>query len=378
MRDSARTGPGPQAGHATGRYVTQDTVSDPRPAETTEAIVRLQDLEALFASMSEGVVVLDRLGTVLHSNAEASRILGGTVSEIASRTATGEGCEAVTEDESPFPADELPAAVALRTGTAIKGVVVGVRAGPAERVWVVVNAVPLRHHQEAPPYAVVVTFTDISDHIRQKKLLETVNRRLANVLDGSNDGFWAWHIEDGTVEYSDRWAAIVGCRLEDIDSSIAGWRAMMHPDDLPGVLQAVRATLEGVTDRFDCEHRLRHHDGRWIWVLSRARIVERSREGRPITAAGTCTDIQIRRQNDAMLRASLADNQRLVKELRQALETVKTLSGMLPICCSCKKIRNDRGYWDHIDEYLERRTDVLFTHGMCPDCTQTHYPGLAE
>ncbi len=61
-------------------------------------------------------------------------------------------------------------------------------------------------------------------------------------------------------------------------------------------------------------------------------------------------------------------------ELRQALSEVKTLSGLLPICSHCKKIRDDGGYWSSVESYLLERTDASFTHGICPDCLSEHYP----
>ncbi len=58
------------------------------------------------------------------------------------------------------------------------------------------------------------------------------------------------------------------------------------------------------------------------------------------------------------------------KNLEDALREVRTLSGLLPICASCKKIRDDTGYWNQIEEYIIKRTDAQFTHGVCPDCAQ--------
>jgi AmiR/NasT family two-component response regulator len=62
------------------------------------------------------------------------------------------------------------------------------------------------------------------------------------------------------------------------------------------------------------------------------------------------------------------------KELQEALATVKTLSGLLPICAKCKKVRNDQGYWQHVEAYLREHSTVEFTHGLCPDCWQELYP----
>ncbi len=64
------------------------------------------------------------------------------------------------------------------------------------------------------------------------------------------------------------------------------------------------------------------------------------------------------------------------RELSQALANVKQLSGMLPICASCKKIRNDKGYWEQIEGYFCEHSEVEFSHGICPECTQKLYPDL--
>jgi PAS domain S-box-containing protein len=71
-----------------------------------------------------------------------------------------------------------------------------------------------------------------------------------------------------------------------------------------------------------------------------------------------------------------AENERekLLKELRKALENVKALSGLLPICASCKKIRDDKGYWNQIEHYIHTHSEAEFSHGLCPDCVIELYP----
>jgi hypothetical protein len=64
--------------------------------------------------------------------------------------------------------------------------------------------------------------------------------------------------------------------------------------------------------------------------------------------------------------------------LRQSIEKIRVLSGLLPICASCKKIRDDKGYWSQVETYIERHSDAQFTHGICPDCAQRMYPQLFE
>ncbi len=76
-------------------------------------------------------------------------------------------------------------------------------------------------------------------------------------------------------------------------------------------------------------------------------------------------------------KAAEHERERLVSELREALTEVKTLSGFLPICASCKNIRNDTGYWQQIESYLREHSDVEFTHGICPECVGKLYPEFA-
>jgi PAS domain S-box-containing protein len=69
------------------------------------------------------------------------------------------------------------------------------------------------------------------------------------------------------------------------------------------------------------------------------------------------------------------EKEKLLNELREALENVKALSGLLPICASCKKIRDDKGYWNQIEHYIRTHSEAEFSHGLCPDCVNKLYPG---
>jgi hypothetical protein len=64
----------------------------------------------------------------------------------------------------------------------------------------------------------------------------------------------------------------------------------------------------------------------------------------------------------------------IIAQLHKALEEVKTLSGFLPICASCKKIRDDKGYWNQIEAYISEHSEVEFSHGICPECIKKLYP----
>ncbi|HZC68031.1 MAG TPA: hypothetical protein VE201_05370 [Nitrospirales bacterium] len=68
----------------------------------------------------------------------------------------------------------------------------------------------------------------------------------------------------------------------------------------------------------------------------------------------------------------------LVRQLQDALANIKTLHGLLPICSSCKKIRDDHGYWNQLEIYIGTHTDAEFTHGLCPECIQKLYPDYSQ
>jgi PAS domain S-box-containing protein len=69
-----------------------------------------------------------------------------------------------------------------------------------------------------------------------------------------------------------------------------------------------------------------------------------------------------------------AEREKLIEDLQAALAQVRTLSGLLPICSCCKKIRDDKGYWTQIECYIRSHSQAEFSHGMCPECMNSHYP----
>ncbi len=68
----------------------------------------------------------------------------------------------------------------------------------------------------------------------------------------------------------------------------------------------------------------------------------------------------------------------LIQELRQKIEEIKTLRGLLPTCMHCHKIRDDDGYWERFERYISKHSEAIFSHGVCPECLQEHYPEAYE
>ena len=73
-----------------------------------------------------------------------------------------------------------------------------------------------------------------------------------------------------------------------------------------------------------------------------------------------------------------ADREKLIDKLQEALKKIKTLRGIIPICASCKKIRDDKGYWNRLESYIKEHSEANFSHGICPDCVKKLYPQLGH
>ena len=98
---------------------------------------------------------------------------------------------------------------------------------------------------------------------------------------------------------------------------------------------------------------------------------------KPVNAAGLydaidkCAATVLR---DRETRRYQEERERLIAELQEAVENVKTLSGLVPICSQCKKIRDDSGYWTQLEGYIQKHSDATFSHGICPECIEQYYP----
>jgi len=89
------------------------------------------------------------------------------------------------------------------------------------------------------------------------------------------------------------------------------------------------------------------------------------------------THKELKRENNERKKTQ-KEKDKLIVALQKALSEVKTLSGFLPICSSCKKIRDDKGYWNQIESYIRDHSEAQFSHSICPECAKKHYPELYE
>jgi HAMP domain-containing protein len=105
-------------------------------------------------------------------------------------------------------------------------------------------------------------------------------------------------------------------------------------------------------------------------------VLARSFNGMAEELGHTTTSIKTLEDEVALRKKSESEKEHLITELKEAIKQIGTLRGLLPICSYCKKIRDDKGYWNQIESYIQKHSEAEFSHGICPDCAKKHYPDI--
>ena len=331
----------------------------------------LRDSEERYRSVvtasGEGIVMRRADGTISAFNSSAERILGVTAEEVQNLSMDSRW-RTLKPDGTLLPAEERPNRVTLRTGRPQTDFVMGIQKPDESLTWVSVNCQPVAHDGAPLPYAVVTTYRDVTAQRQQAEELKQSRQRLADAIEGSNLGCWDWNAQTGQIRCDRLWPELLGYGPDELAPFHRDWVSLVHAEDSRRLKGVVLAHLKGRTPTLDTEYRMRGRDGSWRWIHTRGKAVEWDADGRVVRLVGTHADVTRRRDAEERLRDTVAANEKLVAELREALANVRTLTGLLPICAWCKKVRNDAGYWEKIEAYVCKHTDAQFTHGVCPEC----------
>jgi len=148
---------------------------------------------------------------------------------------------------------------------------------------------------------------DRAERLRAEVALRESQERYALAVRGANDGVWDWDLKANWLYLSDRWKSMLGYAEVDLGTRPDEWLDRVHPDDATKVKSQLDQHLQGRTPHFESEHRIRHKDGSWRWVLSRGTAVW-DPEGRPTRIAGSQTDVTARKEaEEALLRHAYFD-----------------------------------------------------------------------
>lgn len=132
--------------------------------------------------------------------------------------------------------------------------------------------------------------------------LKEKTKQLALVIDSTSAGIWDWQIQTGEVVFNERWAEIIGYTLAELfPCDVNTWMKFVHPDDFKHSGELLEQHWNGEKERYDCEARMKHKNGQWVWVLASGKTVEWHEDGKPKRMIGTHLDITERKNNEEML-----------------------------------------------------------------------------
>ncbi len=246
-----------------------------RLEDLTAQLTRAQGRYArLFETLPLGVVYHDAEGVIVAANPRAAETLGVAPDDLVGLRPQGEGWQAVHEDGSPFPGDDHPAVVALRTGRIVADVVMGVRhAVTGQRRWLSVTAVPDALDEHARPQRVYAMIEDVTDERRAADAARDRETLLGRLRDANVLGILIAD-EDRVTDANQAFLDIVGHTADDMASGGVDWRAITPPEWAPAderALAQLRRT--GACEPFEKE--LVHASGRRVPVLLGAAVVGR-------------------------------------------------------------------------------------------------------
>lgn len=210
---------------------------------------------------------------------------------------------------------------------------------------------------------------DITTRKRAEEALRESEERYRTVSEFSSDWVY-WQGPDRSLRYvSPACETITGYTTEEFERLPNLFEDVIHPDDLHLWRQRGHAALDGRSP-LPLEFRIVTKDGQVRWVSNISRTIH-SASGEYLGVRGSNRDITKQKRAEE-------EREELILDLQEALAKIKTLGGLLPICSVCKRIRDDKGYWNQIESYIQEHSEADFSHSICPECAKELYPGVFD
>ncbi|REL24962.1 PAS domain S-box protein [Rhodohalobacter sp. SW132] len=181
-------------------------------------------------------------------------------------------------------------------------------------VWMIDRGKVTERDSEGNVVRMTGTHVDISDIKELERQIKKSRERLKLTTNSANVGLWEWNPQTGDVVFDEIWARLVGYTIEELEPiSIETWNQLVHPDDLELFTETVERYFEGESDLYECEVRMRHKDGHWVWILDRGRSVEWNEHGESVRMVGTHVDITARKKKEE----ELEESERFLRETQR-------------------------------------------------------------
>jgi len=207
---------------------------------------------------------------------------------------------------------------------------------------------------------------DITDRKKAEKTLQTREAELRAIFENSAAGITVSDLHGKVLQTNTTYQKMFGYEPDELNTML--FSDFTYIDDVGKHRASYRQLIAGEIEHFNMQKRFIHKNGRVIWTRVSVSLV-RDESSNPQFVVGIVEDITARK---------LAEDERekLITEFQRALDEIKVLRGIIPICSHCKQIRDDKGYWNRVENYIEEHTEALFSHGICPDCLKEHHPHI--
>jgi PAS domain S-box-containing protein len=175
--------------------------------------------------------------------------------------------------------------------------------------------------RKLPDGGMVRTYADVTSYLETQEALRDERQRLAWVLEATRPGIWETNVATGEMVINDRWAEMLGYTVDELmPTTFQTWRRLVHPQDLERAERMLRRHWDGELDYYECDVRMRHRAGHWVWINDRGRVHQRDAQGRVLFMSGTHLDISERVAAQEQVRALNATLERRVVERTAELE----------------------------------------------------------
>jgi PAS domain S-box-containing protein len=260
--------------------------------ERKQAEVYLRESEQRYRSVietaAEGIVLQQTDGSIFTCNASAERILGITASQMMGLTSVDPLWCSIHEDGSPFPGEQHPAMVTLRTGEPQSNVIMGIRKPEGTITWISINSRPLFQPNETKPYAAVSSFFDITDLKQTEEALRKTEQRYRSVVDHVKEVIFQTDATGLWTFLNPAWTEITGFSVaESLETPFLNY---VHPDNRQRHLALFQPLLQQKQEscRYEIRFLTKSGDSRWIEVFARLMLED---DGTILGTSGTLNDI---------------------------------------------------------------------------------------
>jgi PAS domain S-box-containing protein len=223
---------------------------------------------------------------------------------------------------------------------------------------------------------VLANVEDISELRKAERQIAENEERLRLALDGASDGVWDWNLLTNEIYFSPNWKKILGYEVDELENKFSTWEEYTHPEDVKKSWEQLTKYLNGESDMFKMEFKMKHKNGHWVDIFSRAVAAERGKDGKVTRIVGTHVDISELKKTQENLAIALNESEKKQKEISELLKATHAIlsttdfeEAARKIFEACKlSIGAKAGYIALLDE-TEQQNELLFLDDGGLPCT---------